>query len=76
VLQVQRLRAERKTFTPDPRFTHVVELVKSGFFGWEDYFGPIMEAITTGQTASKHPQLCSAHSGLAPTLMWQCVGSP
>jgi len=46
--QVQRLRAERKTFTPDPRFTHVVELVKSGYFGWEDYFGPIMDAITTG----------------------------
>lgn len=50
VLQVARLRAERKTFTPDPRFTHVVELVRSGYFGWEDYFGPIMDAITTGMT--------------------------
>ena len=44
------MRAERKTFTPDPRFTHVVELVRSGYFGWEDYFGPIMDAITTGMT--------------------------
>jgi hypothetical protein len=46
--QVTQLRAERKTYVPDPRFTHVVDLVRSGFFGWEDYFGPIMDAITTG----------------------------
>jgi starch phosphorylase len=45
---VPRLRAERKTFVPDARFTHVVEMVRSGYFGWEDYFGPIMDAITTG----------------------------
>lgn len=50
-LQVARLRSERKTFTPDPRFTHVVELVRSGYFGWEDYFSPIMDAITTGARA-------------------------
>lgn len=47
-LQVARLRAERKTLQVDPRFTHVVNLVRSGYFGWEDYFGPIMDAITTG----------------------------
>jgi starch phosphorylase len=45
---VARLRAERKTLVVDPRFTHVVEMVRSGYFGWEDYFGPIMDAITTG----------------------------
>jgi starch phosphorylase len=47
-LQVAKLRAERKTLVVDPRFTHVVEMVRSGYFGWEDYFGPIMDAITTG----------------------------
>lgn len=46
--QVPRLRAERKSLQVDPRFTHVVNLVRSGYFGWEDYFGPIMDAITTG----------------------------
>jgi hypothetical protein len=46
--QVARLRAERKTLVVDPRFTHVVEMVRSGYFGWEDYFGPIVDAITTG----------------------------
>lgn len=45
------MRAERKTLTVDPRFTHVVEMVRSGYFGWEDYFGPIMDAITTGGRA-------------------------
>ena len=47
-LQVPRLRAERKTLTVDPRFTHVVDMVRAGYFGWEDYFSPIMDAITTG----------------------------
>jgi starch phosphorylase len=46
--QVPRLRAERKTLTVDPRFTHVVDMVRAGYFGWEDYFSPIMDAITTG----------------------------
>jgi len=46
--EVTRLRAERKKLTPDPRFLHAVELVRSGHFGWEDYFAPIMDAITTG----------------------------
>jgi starch phosphorylase len=32
----------------DPRFDHVVGLVRAGHFGWEDYFGPIMDAITSG----------------------------
>ncbi|KAI8467019.1 MAG: carbohydrate phosphorylase-domain-containing protein [Monoraphidium minutum] len=46
--QVPRLRAERRAFHPDPRFEHVVSLVRSGMFGWEDYFAPVMDAITTG----------------------------
>jgi starch phosphorylase len=46
--QVPRLRAERRSLTPDPRFTHVVGLIRGGMFGWEDYFAPVMDAITTG----------------------------
>ncbi|KIY91319.1 starch phosphorylase [Monoraphidium neglectum] len=45
--QVPRLRAERRSFQPDPRYNHVVQLVRSGLFGWEDYFAPVMDAITT-----------------------------
>ena len=40
---VPRLREERKNFKPDPRFTHVVQMISSGAFGWEDYFGPICD---------------------------------
>jgi hypothetical protein len=32
--QVPRLRAERRSFQPDPRYNHVVQLVRSGLFGW------------------------------------------
>lgn len=57
--QVPRLRAERKNFTPDPRFMHVVNMVQSGQFGWEDYFTPIMNAITSG----RQWYLCGAGRG-------------
>uniref|UniRef100_A0A7R9VNN3 Alpha-1,4 glucan phosphorylase n=1 Tax=Chlamydomonas euryale TaxID=1486919 RepID=A0A7R9VNN3_9CHLO len=43
---VGRLRAERPSFKPDPRFTHVVNMIRTGHFGWEDYFAPIIDAIT------------------------------
>jgi len=44
--EVARLRGERRNFKPDPRFDAVVAKIRSGAFGWEDYFAPIMEAIT------------------------------
>lgn len=40
------LRRNRPNMEVDPRFTHVVNMVSSGFFGWEDYFVPLMESIT------------------------------
>lgn len=40
------LRAQRPTYVPDPRFTAVVNMIRSGAFGWEDYFAPICDAIT------------------------------
>ncbi len=43
-----RLRSERRTLRTDDRFNHVVCMIRSGYFGWEDYFGPIMDSITTG----------------------------
>lgn len=45
--EVPKLRVDRPKFVPDARFNHVVGLVRSGYFGWEDYFAPIMDAITT-----------------------------
>lgn len=46
--EVPRLRTERAGYKPDPRFNAVVQLIRSGYFGWEDYFGPVMDAITAG----------------------------
>ena len=46
--QVPRLRAERATFRPSPAFNRAVELVRSGAFGWEDYFAPMLDAISGG----------------------------
>ncbi|KXZ53126.1 hypothetical protein GPECTOR_7g1017 [Gonium pectorale] len=46
--EVSRLRAERRNLRTDDRFNHVVNMIRSGYFGWEDYFGPVMDAITTG----------------------------
>ena len=33
---------------PDPRFQRVIDLVRSGTFGWADFFEPLLESITTG----------------------------
>jgi glycogen phosphorylase len=46
--QVARLRAERATFRPSADFQRAVELVRSGAFGWEDYFAPMLDAISGG----------------------------
>ncbi|GAX74311.1 hypothetical protein CEUSTIGMA_g1760.t1 [Chlamydomonas eustigma] len=44
--EVIHLRKERSSFKPDPRFDAVVDFIRSGYFGWADYFGPICDAIT------------------------------
>lgn len=46
--EVARLRAERRNLHVDERFNHVVNMIRTGHFGWEDYFGPVVDAITTG----------------------------
>ncbi|KAG2446570.1 hypothetical protein HYH02_008557 [Chlamydomonas schloesseri] len=46
--EVPRLRAERKNLRTDERFNHVVNMIRTGHFGWEDYFGPVVDAITSG----------------------------
>jgi len=45
--EVPTLRKGRATFRPDPRFDAVVKMIRTGYFGWEDYFSPICDAITT-----------------------------
>lgn len=42
---VAELRANRKTFKPDPRFTKVIDSIAAGEFGWEDYFQPLVESV-------------------------------
>ncbi|GBF91337.1 geranylgeranyl reductase [Raphidocelis subcapitata] len=61
--QVPRLRAERRSLHPDPRFAHVVQLVRSGLFGWEDYFAPVMDAITTDDKMKYYENLAEMYVG-------------
>lgn len=46
-VQVAQLRAARASFEPPPRFTEVVDLIKTGHFGWQDYFAPLMDTLET-----------------------------
>eukprot|EP00803_Ostreobium_quekettii_P001464 evm.model.scf_1283.3 EVM.evm.TU.scf_1283.3 scf_1283:33890-45391(+) len=43
--EVPRLRKEREDFKPDPRFTHVVDLISQGMFDWQDYLAPLVESL-------------------------------
>ncbi len=43
---VAGLRASRHSYQPDPRFNHVVNMIRTGVFGWEDYFAPLVDAIS------------------------------
>ncbi|KAK9859846.1 hypothetical protein WJX84_005863 [Apatococcus fuscideae] len=43
--QVPKLRQERIQLRPDQRFLDTVDLVRSGHFGWEDYFQPLVSSI-------------------------------
>jgi Carbohydrate phosphorylase len=33
---------------PDPKFEHVLSMLRTGQFGWEDYFEPLVESVTSG----------------------------
>lgn len=44
--QVPGLRRERGNMKLDPRFERVVGMIRSGEFGWEDYFAPLVDSIT------------------------------
>lgn len=44
--EVPRLRRERAGMTLDPRFTNVVNMIRKGEFGWQDYFAPLADSIT------------------------------
>jgi len=43
--EISSLRATRKDFQPDPRFVKVLQSIKDGDFGWEDYFLPLVESV-------------------------------
>ena len=40
-----KLRQERIQLRPDQRFLDTVDLIRSGHFGWEDYFQPLVSSI-------------------------------
>ncbi|CAI5489372.1 unnamed protein product [Closterium sp. Naga37s-1] len=42
---VPQLREERRTFTPCRNFTRVVGMIRSGYFGWTEFFAPLMDSI-------------------------------
>jgi starch phosphorylase len=43
---VNRLRAERASFKPDPRFESVIAMIRRGDFGWADFFEPLCAAVS------------------------------
>jgi starch phosphorylase len=45
---VPRLRRERAAYRPDPRFFAACDAIRSGTFGWPDFFAPIVDSITGG----------------------------
>ena len=46
-MQVAGLRANRSSFEPPPRFNEVLDLIKTGHFGWQDYFAPLVDTLET-----------------------------
>ena len=44
--QVPGLRASRSSYKPDPRFEHVVGMIRRGTFGWADVLEPLCDSIT------------------------------
>ena len=33
---------------PDPRYEHVLSLIRSDMFGWADFFEPLVNSISAG----------------------------
>jgi len=46
--EVPELRAQRPNYQPDQRFTNVINAIRGGQFGWNDYLEPILHNITVG----------------------------
>ena len=46
--EVPILRAERSRFKPPPEFDAVVTQIRSGAFGWAEYFAPVCDAVHGG----------------------------
>lgn len=43
--QVAALRAGRKEYVPDERYTQVLAMIRGGTFGWADYFSPLINSL-------------------------------
>mmetsp|Transcript_46458 Transcript_46458/g.149039 ORF Transcript_46458/g.149039 Transcript_46458/m.149039 type:complete len:133 (-) Transcript_46458:154-552(-) len=46
--QVQGLRASRATYEPIEEYTKVLNMIRSGTFGWPDFFAPICDNVSGG----------------------------
>eukprot|EP00891_Asterochloris_glomerata_P002508 jgi/Astpho2/2508/fgenesh1_pm.00048_%23_17_t len=46
--EVPQLRQQRQGYQIDPKFQGVVDLIRSGHFGYADYFNDILNNVTTG----------------------------
>uniref|UniRef100_A0A7S0N4C4 Alpha-1,4 glucan phosphorylase n=1 Tax=Pyramimonas obovata TaxID=1411642 RepID=A0A7S0N4C4_9CHLO len=52
--EVKTLRQNRMTATVDPRFTSAVNLIRNGYFGWADYFAPIVASVDGSHEGSDY----------------------
>jgi starch phosphorylase len=46
--EIAKLRQERPKLELDPRYERVTDLIRSGEFGWDDFFEPMVSSITSG----------------------------
>jgi starch phosphorylase len=44
--EIDGIRKARATFRPDQRFTDVLDHLRGGDFGWQDYFAPLTDSVS------------------------------
>lgn len=43
--EVAELRQQRVGYPVDPRFTAALDMIRNGYFGWAEFFAPIVKGV-------------------------------